>query len=174
MMTMTTTTVTAMRAATATGITTEMTGAGAMIMAVTKAGGVAMATATETTASGGTANGGAVAMATKTGTMATTIAVVTSTVRRDMAAARYTTEVTRTVWARRGETCLSANPSTPILAAARIAATTTTTGIRLATSPFSGETGDTGGTRSSHCASVGQPALVSCPASSLHKLTLSS
>src|SRR5712692_2329943 len=78
-----------------------------------------------------TVDGGGAATATMTGTMATTIAgAISTTVAM---ATRATTEVTRTAWARPGETLPRANPSILILAAARIAAPSTTTGIGLAT-----------------------------------------
>src|SRR2546425_1297622 len=66
------------------------------------------------------AAGGGEGMATVTATMATTIAA--ATVGPMIVVARATTEVTRTVWARPGETFPKANPSTPILAAGKNAA----------------------------------------------------
>src|SRR5713226_5635945 len=86
-----------------------------------------------------TVDGGGVATATMTGTMGTIIAGAISTTAVAISttavamATRATTEVTRTAWARPGETFPRANPLTPILAAARIAAPSTTTGIGLAT-----------------------------------------
>src|SRR5713226_339903 len=147
MMMTTTITATGMHAATETetGFMSGMTAAGAMIMAATADGGAVMAMAIGmTVACSGTADGGA-AMATVIGTLATTVAGAISTTGVAIAIpvamairavamailvapmeARATTEVTRTAWARPGETCPSANPLTPILAAARIAAPSTT------------------------------------------------